>query len=198
MRLNRVIFIVMFVFSLSSISTAGTGYQGVLLSPEKSINAHSLIDHNGKAVQFPAASGKYQLAFFGYTSCPDICPTTLHKIKNVMKSLDKMNKGSEIEFNFISIDTERDDPKYLREYLSFFHPDLKGLTGNIHNIKKIEKEFGILTRKFQGQSALAYKLEHSVFMYLINKQGKLMIMYPGSTTTSQILSDLALLLDGKT
>jgi len=193
----RTITFILFIFAVSGMSSAGTGYQGVLLSPEKSINAHNLVDHNGKAVQFPAAAGKYQLAFFGYTSCPDICPTTLHKIKNVMKSLEKQDMGGEIEFNFISIDTERDEPKYLREYLSFFHPDLKGLTGNVHNIKKVEKEFGILTRKFQGKSALAYKLEHSVFMYLINKQGKLMLMYPGSTSSKQILSDLNILLANK-
>ena len=194
MRLNRVIFTILFVFAFASISSAGTGYQGVLLSPEKSITSFKLIDQNGDAVQFPAAAGKYQLAFFGYTSCPDICPTTLHKIKNVMKSLDNR---TDIEFYFISIDTERDEPKYLREYLSYFHPDLKGLTGNVHNIKKVEKEFGILTRKFQGKSALAYKLEHSVFMYLINTEGKLMLMYPGSTTTSQLISDLNILLAKK-
>jgi len=194
MSVSRATFLIFFIFSVSSISSAGTGYQGVLLSPEKLINPYTLIDHNGNSVQFPAAQGKYQLAFFGYTSCPDVCPTTLHKIKNVMKSLDNRK---DIDFYFISIDTERDEPKYLREYLGFFHPDLKGLTGSVHNIKKVEKEFGILTRKFQGKSALAYKLEHSVFMYLINKQGKLMLMYPGSTTTSQIVGDLNILLAKK-
>ena len=194
MSVFRRTFLIIFVFVVSSLSNASTGYQGVLLSPEKSINAYDLMDHEGNKIQFPAAKGKYQLAFFGYTSCPDICPTTLLKIKHVMKSLDNR---SDIEFYFISIDTERDDPKFLRDYLQFYHPDLKGLTGNIHNIKKVEREFGILTRKFQGQSALAYKLEHSVFMYLINGQGKLMLMYPGSTTTAQLISDLNLLLTKK-
>ena len=183
----RISFFMSLVFVLAGISNAGTGYQGVLLSPEKSITAHSLIDHNGAAVQFPQAKGKYQLAFFGYTSCPDVCPMGLHKIKHVMNSL---KDRDDVEFYFISIDSERDKPKYLREFLDFFHPDIKGLTGSVHNIKKVEKEFGILTRKFQGKTALAYKLEHSVFMYLINKQGKLMIMYPGSTTSNQILTDL--------
>ena len=190
----RISFFMFLVLVLAGMSKAGTGYQGVLLSPEKLITAHSLIDHNGAAVQFPQAKGKYQLAFFGYTSCPDVCPMGLHKIKHVMNSLENRD---DIEFYFISIDSERDKPKYLREFLDFFHPEIKGLTGSVHNIKKVEKEFGILTRKFQGKSAFAYKLEHSVFMYLINKQGKLMIMYPGSTTTSQLLGDLNILLAKK-
>lgn len=102
-----------------------------------------------------------------------------------------------IEFYFISIDVDRDEPKNLKAFLDFFHPDIKGLTGNIQNIKKVENEFGILTRKFQGKSALAYKMEHSVFMYLLNRQGNLMLMYPGSATTTQIVSDLNILLNKK-
>lgn len=172
-------------------ATTGTGYQGVLLNPVKSIRSHQLIDHNGEFVQFPTATGKYQMAFFGYTSCPDICPTTLHKIKHVINALE--NRG-DIEFNFISIDADRDEPQYIKQFLEYFHPDIKGLTGDLKNIKKVENEFGILTRKFQGKAALAYKLEHSVFMYLINKQGKLMLMYPGSSTTAQIVNDLNILL----
>ena len=176
---------------VSGVVIASAGYQGVLLSPEKAINAHDLIDSNGKNVRFPAAEGKYQLVFFGYTSCPDICPTTLHKIKQVINSLDN---SKEIKFYFISIDGDRDKPQLIKEFVDYFHPAINGLTGSVHNIKKVEKEFGILTRKFQGKSAFAYKLEHSVFMYLLNKQGKLMLMYPGSTTTAQLSSDLNRLL----
>lgn len=165
-----------------------------MLNPEKSIQSTELIDHNGNNVAFPAAAGKYQLVFFGYTSCPDICPTTLHKIKLVMNALKNRDN---INFYFISIDGDRDKPQQIKQFVDYFHPDIKGLTGSVHNIKKIEKEFGILTRKFQGKSAFAYKLEHSVFMYLLNKQGKLMLMYPGSTSSSQLAGDLNLLLSSK-
>lgn len=173
------------------VANANTGYQGVLLNPEKKIKAHELIDYNGNNISFPTAEGKYQLVFFGYTSCPDICPTTLHKIKQVINSI---KNSDDIKFYFISIDGDRDKPQLIKEFVDYFHPDIKGLTGSVHNIKKVEKEFGILTRKFQGKSAFAYKLEHSVFMYLLNKEGKLMLMYPGSTTTTQLSSDLNQLL----
>ena len=166
-------------------------YQGLLLNPEKTIKSYTMINQEGKEIPFPAASGKFQLLFFGYTNCPDVCPMTLHKIKQVIQDLDN---NAKVEYYFISIDAERDKPGLLKSFVSYFHPKIKGITGSIHNIKGIEKEFGILTRKFQGKSALAYQLEHSVFMYLINKQGKLMLMYPGSSSTTQIVSDLNLLL----
>jgi len=179
------------VITICGTAYATATFQGVLLNPVKSIKTHELIDYNGNNVLFPATQGKYQLVFFGYTSCPDICPTTLHKIKNVINALKNRNN---ISFYFITIDGDRDKPQQIKQFVDYFHPEITGLTGSIHNIKKVEKEFGILTRKFQGKSALAYKLEHSVFMYLLNRQGKLMLMYPGSTTTAQLADDLNLLL----
>lgn len=191
--MNRFIISILSIVGLivSSLVSASTNYQGVLLNPVKSITSHELIDGDGKILYFPSAKGKYQLVFFGYTSCPDICPMTLHKIKQVMKEL---KKPEGIDFYFISIDGDRDKPDQIKKFVEYFHPDIKGLTGSVHNIKKIEKEFGILTRRFQGKSAFAYKLEHSVFMYLLDRQGRLMLMYPGSTTTSQLASDLNQLL----
>ena len=191
--MNRFIICALSIFCLvgAGLVGASTNYQGVLLNPVKSITSYELIDGDGNIVNFPSARGKYQLVFFGYTSCPDICPMTLHKIKQVIKDL-KEPKG--IDFYFISIDGDRDKPDQIKQFVEYFHPDIKGLTGTIHNIKKVEKEFGILTRRFQGKSAFAYKLEHSVFMYLLDKDGKLMLMYPGSTTMAQLASDLNQLL----
>ena len=99
-----------------------------------------------------------------------------------------------MEYFFVSIDTERDKPEHLKHFVTFFDPKIKGMTGTLHNVKGIEREFGILTRKFQGKTALAYQLEHSVFMYLLNKKGKLMMMYPGSTSSKQMVKDLNLLI----
>lgn len=190
--MKNCITIILIAFAIACSAEANTGYQGLLLTPEKLLTPYKVTDKAGRDVMFPDANGKYQLVFFGYTSCPDVCPTTLHKIKQVMKGV---VNSSVIDFVFISIDTERDGPENLKAFVEYFHPDIKGLSGNIHNIKKIENQFGILTRKFQGKSALGYQLEHSVYMYLINKQGRLMLMYPGSTTSAQIITDLNLLIN---
>ena len=166
-------------------------YKGLLLNPAKQIKSYPLLDHHGKQVDFPSATGKYQLIFFGYTSCPDVCPMTLHKIKQIIRSFQNEER---INYNFVSIDIERDKPNQLKEFVTFFDPQITGFTGNVHNIKAVEKEFGILTRKFQGKTALAYKLEHSVFLYLVDPDGKLMLMYPGSTNPAQIVGDLNMIL----
>ena len=165
---------------LSANVLSANQYQGLLLNPTKQVKNYPLINHDGKTVDFPSANGNYQLIFFGYTSCLDICPT--------------LGDETRVNYNFVSIDVERDTPNQLKEFVTYFDPKIKGFTGNIHNIKAVEKEFGILTRKFQGTSALAYKLEHSVFMYLIDPKGKLVLMYPGSTLPKQIVSDLHILL----
>lgn len=166
-------------------------YKGLLLNPAKQIKSYPLLNHDGNKVNFPSASGKYQLILFGYTSCPDVCPMTLLKIRQVIQSLPN---ESRVTYNFVSIDIERDNPTQLKEFVTYFDPRITGFTGSIHNIKSVEKEFGILTRKFQGSTALAYKLEHSVFMYLVDPYGKLILMYPGSTNAQQITSDLNMIL----
>ncbi len=189
--LNRTGLLLIVALFATHAGFADTGYQGVLLNPVKSISSHSLIDHHGNPVRFPSTGGNYQLAFFGYVSCPDVCPMSLHKIRNVIGALKQTDK---LDIYFITIDGDRDKPEQIKAFLDYYHPDITGLTGNIRTIKQVEKEFGILTRKFQGKSALAYKLEHSVFMYLLNPNGELMLMYPASSTSQQIVSDLNRLL----
>lgn len=197
-RMQHTVFVALcaiIVVIASSIAHANTitanHYQGFLLNPVKSIKSHTLLNHRGEQVEFPSANGKYQLIFFGYVSCPDVCPTTLLKIKQVIQAL---RDEERVEYNFVSIDVERDKPGQLKEFVTFFDPRITGFTGNIHNIKAVEKEFGILTRKFQGTTAFAYKLEHSVFMYLVDPDGKLLLMYPGSSDARQIVGDLNLIL----
>jgi len=191
----KLIIAVFFLSSTLILVTDGAAfasYKGLRLNPAKVIQPQTLTNHNGEEISFPSANGKYQLVFFGYTSCPDVCPTTLIKIKQVINSLKSEER---VQYNFISIDVERDKPELLKSFVGFYHPKITGITGNIHNIKAVEKEFGILTRKFQGKSALAYKLEHTVFLYLIDPKGELILMYPGSTNATQIVADLKILLE---
>jgi protein SCO1/2 len=83
--------------------------------------------------------------------------------------------------------------KGLTPLTSYYDKSITGLTGKPRSIKALENEFGILTRKFQGKSAFAYTLEHSVFIYLLDEQGRLRVMYPASTPVNAIISDIELL-----
>jgi len=170
---------------------AESGYQGLLVEPAKKLNPQAMIDHRGQSISFPNKNGHMKFVFFGYTSCPDVCPMTLSKIKQLIKKLGPEVK--DLEYYFVSIDPQRDNTKQLNHFVSYYDKNITGITGNPRAIKALENEFGILTRKFQGKSAFAYTLEHSVFIYLLDRQGQLRVMYPASASIKSIIEDVELL-----
>jgi protein SCO1/2 len=126
--------------------------------------------------------------FFGYTHCPDICPMTLHKTSMLMKKLGESQ--ARLTPVFISIDSVRDQPEALNRYISQFDVPAVGLTGDAETLQNIANEFGVLTRRFQGKTALAYTLEHSSFMYLLDPAGRVRMLYPGNAEIDGIADDL--------
>jgi len=166
-----------------------SGFEGLLLEPPKAVAAQDLVTHNGAAIRFPRTdSGRLQLVFFGYASCPDVCPATLHKVKALKAGLGEL--ANTVDFFLVSIDPARDKPAELKKFVTFFDPAVTGITGDPRAVKALENEFGVLTRKFQGKSAFAYTLEHSVFLYLLDPQGRLLVMYPASAPVAAMASDI--------
>ena len=161
--------------------------KGILIEPAKSILKKEFLDQTSRKVQFPAESQSYKLVFFGFTHCPMVCPTGLQKLKNVMGQLGKNNKT---EYYFITIDAERDSPERLKEFLPKFDQRIIGLTGNIADIVAMENQFNVIVRKFQGNSSDEYTMEHSGYIYLLNKTGQIMVLYPATASASDISSDL--------
>jgi protein SCO1/2 len=183
------------VLALSSASIAahetGSGFNGLLVEPAKVIHPQTMMDHRGDAVDFPQRNERMKLVFFGYSSCPDVCPMTLQKVKSLMHRLGEA--ANDLEFCFVSIDPQRDNTDQLNHFVSYYDPRITGFTGEPRAIKALENEFGILTRKFQGKSAFAYTLEHSVFLYLLNGEGQLRLMYPATAPVDDIIRDIELL-----
>ena len=174
-------------FSLGSHAT-DSGYEGLLVQPAKRLHPHSLVNHVGEPIDFPVSNGRMKFVFFGYTSCPDICPMTLQKVKALIQELGDAASG--LDYYFVSIDPQRDNTNLLKDFVTYYDPKITGITGEPRSIKALENEFGILTRKFQGKSAFAYTLEHSVFIYLLDGQGYLRVMYPASISISSIINDI--------
>lgn len=168
-----------------------SGYRGLLVEPAKVLQSQSLIDHTGKSIIFPERNGRMKLVFFGYSSCPDVCPMTLQRVKSLINKLGE--DANDFEFSFVSIDPLRDNTEQLKQFVTYYDPRITGITGEAREIKALENEFGILTRKFQGKSAFAYTLEHSVFLYLLNGEGQLRIMYPATMPVDDIVRDIELL-----
>lgn len=131
-----------------------------------------LIDQNGELFNSDELKDKLSLIYFGFTSCPDICPTSLNKITKAVEILSE-NKIDIVPV-FITIDPSRDTPAVLKEYLKHFYPKFIGLTGNEKQIREVADKFKVYYAKVASESDnnQDYMLDHSSFTYLMDKNGK--------------------------
>jgi len=181
----------MTVVSAASVAMAAGEpvWHGLRVEPPKAINVHALLNQAGQSTPFPArAAGQWQLAFFGYTHCPDVCPMTLQKTAMLFKHLGA--DGARLQPVFISIDGSRDSPESLKAFTGQFDKRIVGLTGDAETLRAMANEFGVLTRRFQGKTALAYTLEHSSFIYVLDPLGQVRLMYPATADIPAIADDL--------
>jgi protein SCO1/2 len=131
----------------------------------------NLIDHNGQIVTEKSYPGKYLLVFFGYTFCPDVCPTALTNISNTLDLLG--DSAAKVMPLFITVDPLRDTPAHLKEYVSYFHPKLVALTGTEEQIKAVTKAYRVYFAKSQANEddKEDYLMDHSSITYLIGPDG---------------------------
>jgi protein SCO1/2 len=127
-----------------------------------------LIDQNGETITDQDMKGRPYLVFFGYTHCPDTCPTTLFELSEVLRALGTdADKAGAL---FISIDPERDTPAAMKDYLSSFDPHLRGATGDVKAIDAAEKAYRVYAKKVSGEHG-DYSMDHTALVYLMDKQG---------------------------
>ena len=140
--------------------------------------AFSMADHRGRQVTDRNFHGKFMLIFFGYTFCPDICPTELQTMSEVLDSLGR--DADKLHPVFATIDPERDTAAVLADYLSNFHPHFTGLTGTAQQVADIAKTFGVFYSRVKSQNASDrapdrdkdYLMNHSSFIFLMDDNGK--------------------------
>jgi len=131
----------------------------------------------GHKISLSDFKGKLVLLFFGYTSCPDVCPTSLALISAALKKLDD-HQRSKVKVLFISVDPDRDTPVKLRDYTRYFHPDILGITGSRDEIDKVVKQYGAAYKKVNSDSAMGYLVDHSASIFVIDKKGRFVDMLP--------------------
>ena len=132
--------------------------------------------------------GKAVLVFFGYTHCPDVCPTDLARMGQVLNALTPAEKAG-VRGLFISIDPERDTPQRIADYARFFHPSIIGLTGTPDDIDRIAKQYLVLYQKAEiGESQAGYLMDHSTKTYLIGRDGHLEKVLGHELEASQVLA----------
>ena len=130
-----------------------------------------LTDQEGHPFQFSQLRGKLALIFFGYTTCPDACPTTLSKLSHVYKMLDDSEQKRLVTV-FVSVDPGRDTPPVLKKYLAYFRINTIGLTGPKEDIDQVVRQYGAKYEIEQSDSAAGYHINHSTDLYLLNERGE--------------------------
>ncbi len=148
----------------------------------------TLVNHLGETVTDADFHGRFLLVFFGYTYCPDVCPTTLTTITNALDQLGA--DGDKVTPVFISVDPERDTPEYLREYLAYFHPRLVGLTGTPAQVAAAAAAYRVYYAKAGQGGEEDYIMDHTSVVYLMGPDGKYLAHFAHETTPEDMASGI--------
>jgi protein SCO1/2 len=146
-----------------------------------------LTDQNGKSVSDRDFRGRYMLIYFGYSFCPDVCPTTLQVMADAIGKLG--DKAGRITPVFITIDPERDTPKVLKEYMNAFGPNFVGLTGSAAAVKDVEKKYRVYAEK-KPLTGGNYGMDHSSVLYLMGPDGRLVTYYDEAISPDNLAKEL--------
>ena len=152
----------------------------------------ALPDHNGKMRTLADFRGKAVLVFFGFTHCPDVCPTTLSEMASVMQQLGP--DAERVQVLFISVDPERDTPQILSQYVPAFHPSFLGLVGNAAQTEAVVKEFKAFYQKVPGKEPGSYTVDHTAGSYVFDPEGRIRLFVRHGQGAEPIAHDLKLLL----
>src|SRR6202047_5095484 len=146
-----------------------------------------LTDQAGQTVTEKSMEGPPTLIFFGFTHCPDVCPTTLFEISEVLRAMG--NDADRVNAYYISVDPERDTSAAMKDYLSSFDPHLRGLTGNADAVAKVLSEYRVYARKVPLKDG-DYTMDHTALIYLMDRDGKFVAPFNIKRTPEEAAADL--------
>lgn len=152
----------------------------------------SLVDHNGKPRTLADFKGKVVLVFFGYTQCPDVCPTTMAEMATVMQKLGP--QADQVQVLFITLDPERDTQQLLAGYVPAFDKRFLGLRGTLEQTAKTAKDFKVFYAKVPGSDPKTYTIDHTAGTYVFDRDGKPRLFMRHDQTADEIVHDIRLLL----
>lgn len=153
----------------------------------------TLTGADGQPFRLSDQRGKITLLFFGYTTCPDVCPATLSEMKQIRQRLNPQ-QADQISVVFITVDPERDTPERLGQYVSNFDPTFAGLTGSEAELAEVWKSYGVYREIREEETAVGYLVDHTARVYVVDQSGSLVLTYPFGTPEDDILMDLRYLL----
>lgn len=168
-------------------------FHGVDVTGLDAGSALRLADFDGKTRTLADFRGKLVIVDFGYTQCPDVCPTTLHDYAEALKRLGA--DAAQVQLLFVTVDPGRDTAQLLGEYVRAFDPRFLGLRGDAAATERVTKDFKVYAQQRPGKTAESYTVDHSAQVFVFDREGRLRLMMPPGSTPADIASDLRVLLD---
>ena len=169
-------------------------FKGVDISGADYAKDFTLSDQNGQVRSIKDFAGKVVVVFFGYTQCPDVCPTTLQELLEVKRLLGA--DGDKLQAVFITVDPERDTPDMLKTYMANFDPAFVALHPTPEQLQPLLKDFKIYAKKVEGKTATSYTMDHSAQSYTYDTQGRLRLYNRYGSGPQALADDAKLLLQG--
>ncbi len=156
--------------------------------------AFSLVNQDGQLTDQTDFAGRPLLVYFGFTYCPDVCPMSLDLLGAALDTLAERTpqKAAQLQPVFISVDPARDTPAQLKDYLSYFHPDLIGLTGNPEQVEAVKKSFRVYAAQSQERDANGnYNVDHSSFFYLMDGDNRYLAHFSHNMSAEELAAGIA-------
>ena len=151
-----------------------------------------LTDHNGQVRSLADFKGQVVAIFFGYTHCPDVCPTTLSDFAAALEQLGP--QGERVQVIFVTVDPERDTPDLLKQFVPAFNPRFLGMFTDAETLKRLATEYKVVYQKTSVKAADDYLIDHSAGTYVYDPQGRLRLLMPYGSSPDAIAQDLKTLL----
>lgn len=150
-----------------------------------------LTDHNGLTFDNSRLQGGWNLMFFGFTHCPDVCPLTMQILQTVDKEISAMAGAANPQVIFVSVDPERDTTERLRQYVVYFHPDFMGISGDHQNLQALTRSLGAFYTKVENtQLPDHYQVDHSAALFLLGPDGRVRALFSAPLQAQAIAQDL--------
>jgi protein SCO1 len=180
--------LLLFAILLAACDPDGPRFNNVDVTGASYARDFRLTDFNGKPRALADFRGKVVVVFFGYTQCPDVCPTTLSDMAEVKKRLGP--DGDKLQVIFVTLDPDRDTPQVLSQYVPAFDPSFLGLLGTRDETAAVAKEFKVFYQKVPGKTETSYTLDHTAGSYVFDREGRLRLFLRHAGAVEPIVEDL--------
>lgn len=167
---------------------------GTVLEPPKGVQPFSLVDHDGAPFTEASLHARWTLAFFGFTNCGDVCPTTLTTLAALAKDLADLPKNDRPQIVFVSVDSQRDTTAVIRAYVKGFNPEFVGVTGKQESLESLTKQLGVPSAIRPLENG-GYAVDHYGGILLFNPNGEMRALFSAPHTVAGLASDYRLLVE---